>query len=80
MIPALRRIFFASPVSGKLLRREILTQVPPGRGGVGPTTRTLKSVIVIECRTENKILSEGFRDATSGNSHMPGIRLELLDL
>jgi hypothetical protein len=80
MIPALRRIFFASPVSGKALRREILTHAPLGPGGFRPTTPTLKSVMVIECRRENRSLSEAFRDASSGNSHMLGIRLELLDL
>jgi hypothetical protein len=80
MTPALRRIFFASPVSGKAPRREIRTHTPLVSGCIRPTTRTLKSVIVIECRTENKSLSEAFRDASSGNSHMFGIRLELLDL
>jgi hypothetical protein len=80
MIPALRRIFFASPVSGNVLRREILTHVPVGPGSFRRTTHTLKSVMVIECRRENRSLSEAFRDASSGNSHMFGIRLELLDL
>jgi len=80
MTPALRRIFFASPVSGRALRQEILTHVPLWPDRFRPTTHTLKSVTVIEWRRENKIVSDASRNATSGNSHMLGIRLELLDL
>src|SRR5579859_1305277 len=53
MICALRRIFLASPVRGRVCKLEVLIQTPRGFPLSPLTTCTVKSVTVIACFTEN---------------------------